>query len=452
MRKLRLVIDCDRSEEDYGGLKRWLDRRCLESLVVGRTQKENLISDKLVEFISTDDNFDKIQSLTLIRCTITETKFKKLIRVFLPHLKKLRLEFLYDPNELHQQPDGWLFKEQFQFQFLSNLVFLGCSPVYHSLLLNCNNLKTLRIFDVNAFLTDDIDDPNESLWKLAKFKLEEFEVFDFEWGASSSFLNFLKSQTSLKEFCFDFVESCRDVLPHLLQLPSLERIAIVTWCKSSEPWCWNLNGNLSAFVNMSDVPHDLLVKFKIWTKFNVDFDKDFSFWMYAPEAPKDMKTFERDILAFMDSDCDVRGLKHSEIIASVRIGQASWLEANVALSREFIADLIERLPLLTRLELYSASPMSELRKILKESKRNFNEIKLHSKAGRWRFKADSSDSLSHVPSEGKPTKCVDGWYVSGCRHKLSVQFILKAVSMEIKLQNPRSHSNGRNFLFYSTKT
>jgi hypothetical protein len=85
----------------------------------------------------------------------------------------------------------------------------------------------------------------------------------------------------------------------------------------------------------------------------------------------------------MSKDCDVEGTKHSQIVQSATIGKTSWLEAGAVLSMKFIENLIHQLPNLSRLELYSASAMTEIFDVITKSGRNFREIIIYAIDGNF---------------------------------------------------------------------
>jgi hypothetical protein len=112
------------------------------------------------------------------------------------------------------------------------------------------------------------------------------------------------------------------------------------------------------------------------------------YWLYAPEAPEDVEAFQRDVLAFLDKDSEVRGVKHYEIIASASVGRKSWLQAGVGLSNDFIESLIIKMPNLKRLRLYSNSSMQEIDRAINATGRDFEEIQIFARNGKLRWKDD----------------------------------------------------------------
>lgn len=70
--------------------------------------------------------------------------------------------------------------------------------------------------------------------------------------------------------------------------------------------------------------------------------------------------------------------KKLEMIKSVSIGEKSWIESSVALSEEFVADLIKALPNLKHIELYTASGSKNILKAISQSGRDFEHVNIFS--------------------------------------------------------------------------
>jgi hypothetical protein len=80
-------------------------------------------------------------------------------------------------------------------------------------------------------------------------------------------------------------------------------------------------------------------------------------------------------LAFLDSDSAEPGKKHSDVIKAVAIGNRSWLDAGVALPKEFIISLIAKLPNLTRLLIIvPLSTKEEMKEIIDQSGKQLKEV------------------------------------------------------------------------------
>jgi hypothetical protein len=142
-------------------------------------------------------------------------------------------------------------------------------------------------------------------------------------------------------------------------------------CQSQEP------KKLYRRVDTSYVLHRLLGKFRFWTRQIENPHPTLFCWIHAPDAPEDMQAFERDVLTFLDTDSDVHGKKHSRIIDCATIGKNSWLApmAGVALSKDFVAKLIKKLPNLEHSTIYSNSDKHEIFDAIGSS-RKFKHIEI----------------------------------------------------------------------------
>jgi hypothetical protein len=98
-------------------------------------------------------------------------------------------------------------------------------------------------------------------------------------------------------------------------------------------------------------------------------------------VPADINSFENKIRTFMDDESDSTGMKLSRLIFKVSIGWQKWVGGDVALSKQFIEDLIAKMPKLRVLELYTVLNLEEIQEVISASGRKFDEIKIHTKDG-----------------------------------------------------------------------
>lgn len=157
----------------------------------------------------------------------------------------------------------------------------------------------------------------------------------------------------------------------LFQLPSLTTINIVSTVYLEKRY-WLL------VTDLSSVPHRHLEKFRFWTSWIGYTQKNSKHrWVYAPEAPlNDVAEFERNIIAFFDSDSDVPGLKNSDVIQSMSIGDYSWLLARLKLSKEFVANLFTKHKNCHHFEIYHLSSTPKINKVIDEIGRQFERHRI----------------------------------------------------------------------------
>lgn len=340
-------------------------------------------AERIEKMLAMKDKFSHVEDLKFAMCIISPEDFEKLARIFVPKLQTCHLwSFSYS------KPSR--FGNYIECDSLKALSLDGNDPLLWNSFFGGINLKSLALTSRARLDLSSLDFNETSIWNLANFKLTKLEVFGCLEAVEESFLLFLRAQTDLEEVSFVHNERAGDeYLDVLLQLPSHRCIKMVTKCNfkvdtgHSIPWCCETKIWSCRVVEMSSVPHQHLSKFQIWTERDDDeFETNLFFWKYAPDPPRNTAMFERNVLEFLNSDCDIPGKKNSSVIKSITIGNGLWFRSpGVFLSKTFIRSLIALLPKLTRIEIFSSSARNEINDIIEESGRTFKEIRIHARNG-----------------------------------------------------------------------
>jgi hypothetical protein len=223
-------------------------------------------------------------------------------------------------------------------------------------LLKSKNLKRLSIEDDYLF-TLKIN--NTSVWVLVTFNLEKLDLFIKEPIKFESFKGFLTKQTNLREITIG--ESKFDFKSLVETQPNIKTI----------------NTDRVAFLD--DIPHEHFHKFKIFVG---DEQRDapgnvFMESFFGSYVPENIDSFESNVLAFLDRDTNIPGLKNSHMITKIIVGSTNWVKTGATLSDEFILNVIAKTPNITYFETRFARTVGEIKRTIDRSGLNvsFYEIR-----------------------------------------------------------------------------
>jgi hypothetical protein len=328
---------------------------CINPMPVPSAQWNN---NQVKMLLTVADAFTEIEHLKLDRCFFTQSEFENLMKIFIPRLKSLKLHETYS----HHVDDinfVWTDQEFFNSNSLEELSITGSvRSVDRNILQSlkkCANIKKLLIEKLPYNIVGDYQ------WQLEEIHIEDLDEFD------DDFERFLRNQKKLKVLKVDELESGVDFAVEILH--SLDKLVF---------------NNKHDTVDLSLIPHHLLKK--IWLKidckhsgyrYNQSLQTTFR---YAPELVEDPRQMELNILEFVsNAGQDVK------YIDSVVIGKSSWT-LHVALTEAFIKSMIQLLPEMKYLKIFSASDLSHILQTVVSSGRDFKEIKIIAQNGNAHLK------------------------------------------------------------------
>jgi hypothetical protein len=177
-------------------------------------------------------------------------------------------------------------------------------------------------------------------------------------------LNGLRKLSSLKlpqQIPEDFIQAVR-------HHPTLHEIEFQTEMADDETSPLLLrNHHVDTCAVVSDIPHEMLKKFKIEPSGNVT-----GIIYNPPLIPEDVEQFEADSLSFL--------IANSSTLEVLSVGHATWIDANFSFSTNFYKQLIEGCNLLKVLEIHNVFELDEL--MLNAIKRHkLHQILVHPRAG-----------------------------------------------------------------------
>ena len=313
--------------------------------------------------VDADKSFGKIEELTVRGIKASSKRFGVIFKTLLTNVKKCHLQGLLLKGSI---TPTWIISNN-----LVDITFEDCGQKLFNLFLSsikCMNLKKLSILSISR----GAKSYTPTIQQNVDFKLEKLEIISQYLSIDQSFNEFLSGQTDLQELSLSCIYV--SINNTLLQVQPNTKINMATnkfkVDVDQKDYFWT-----SEFVNMSDISHCQLSKCRFWlTGRSVHMNNSSINWVYSPEAPEDMRAFEDNILAFLDSSTDIPGLKHSQVIGFVMIGHPSWLETQATVSLQFIRDFIAALPNLNSLTIVSASTKEDILEVVLATGRNFEYL------------------------------------------------------------------------------
>jgi hypothetical protein len=417
MRKLKLRINLDEDEDkDMEDLLRCIKNRifsyCLISTVGENSEDESDESDEYYEYlnklkrreqsmtskvdqlVSVSKHLSHVEKVLFYYCDFTKSQFRKLIEVFLPNVKACRLVYVRARRDIivkyNQKDEVTLACEK-----LTELGFIGVADAYRQIVFGCDlsNLKRMLIKHPPGFFHDDIILKDRTFWSEADLQqLEYLEISQSCWEDDEPIQLYLQRGTSLKELSIRHGHGPKmDISEVLAQSPSLEHINMASGCQKLvvfNDWCClpyaEKNENNCNVVYMLE-SSDHLEKIRFWIESHEPNSENkesaLLHWIYEPDDEQDAQSFERKVLDFLNKDSTVVGWKNGDMIKSITLGNDSWLEDNFELSPNFITALIDTLPKLIRIELFSASPVKIINESILATGRKFDEVKISGRNG-----------------------------------------------------------------------
>jgi F-box-like len=299
---------------------------------------------EIVQVLTLNTN-ESIEELVLKNFGLEESELEKLLTIF-PNVQCLSFFNIHAPS---------ISRIPIQYTSLKRLNFDDSDPEILFKFSHCKNLISLRIHIRHAYPLLALFFKGSSFWKLLKSKLERLDI-PMLCGIShcEDFQEFLLSQTKLREvslYCPD-IYTFRNIVE---QLPWVKRFEV-----RSEHDTFNIGW----------IPHFHLEKCVV---LNYDIDRKVDL-IFQTEAPADMDAFESDFIEFVSKESLIKGVKISDFIVSLALGHDSWLNEEVELSEKFLTELINKLPKLTRIALFSATSLDEVIRIIANTGRKFKKI------------------------------------------------------------------------------
>jgi hypothetical protein len=267
----------------------------------------------------------------------------------------------YCMEELIRYLSQWF--ESLQCGSIVDLVVKDSDPELSSKIFKrCNNLKRLEY----VFVPEDFAEPEPlTCWPEFTFQLEKLEVRVYDPEESfftEHFEQFLSNQKNLNEI--------------LISNGNFSWRKINTYMKVEVDPFLKLEWNTPT-VEYSAKPLNLL--YLRYSNDDLDGHPADSY-----EVPPDINEFENKFRAFMDNEStqwNSTGMKLSRLIFKVSIGWQKWVDEDVALSKQFIEDLIAKMPNLRVLELFTVLNLEEIQEVITASEKKFDEIAIHTKDG-----------------------------------------------------------------------
>jgi hypothetical protein len=362
MGKLRIVIDMKVDPADEEAIVRCIESRRFSAARVDFVNDEHTQSDylsKQEKLVAIAAKLEGIRDLVIDGAKTSKVlETLQLACRLLPQAKicKIMFDNRYDDYRIsHDYPsfhDDRLPAEIFQLakcDLLTDLQLKNCNSFPARVLQESKNLKRLTI-KAEFFEPDDFIINGTSVWKLVTFKLEYFSKISLciEEPEIYEFLNeFLPNQTDLREISiagFNF--------KLLLELqPNIEIVNV-------DDQDFQLDG----------IPFEQFHKFRMMEKDDPDVMMSNS--LYGPNDPDDINEFEAKILAFLDRDTTIPGIKNGQTFYSLFIGSSRWIRDGTTVSDEFILNAIAKMPNIGKIEIRMAKTTEEIKRTVDRSGKN----------------------------------------------------------------------------------
>jgi F-box-like len=370
MKKLRIVIDVNLKPADREAILQCINSRRFSAarLEIIDLYDDNTQYTNQLEILSIAERLEGIKDLT-INGNPLSFNIRQVIQItsqLLPQAKICKIkcisydsdtssDFSYEFSLDHSVVDDFQLQ---QCDFLTDLQADNCDPVFLSrVLLEAKNLKRLSI-ETSVDL-EEYTVKGTSVWKIVNFKLETIELSGII-TIGDTFLDFLANQTELRSLSIERSD---------IEIKTLFEI---------NPQIKSFNVGLSLSMELGNIPLDQLHKLRVWKK--DEFDDQDVFCQFASNAPNDVCAFESNFMEFLNRDTSIAGLKNSEVITHIKIGNQSWINAGVTVSDGFIPTLIRK-SRARSLEIWTSKTMEEIDTKINMRNKNYPKLVIHGTDG-----------------------------------------------------------------------